>query len=323
MSRSGSGKPQQLQQQRQQYDSLPQENKVPTLSSLRRDRLRRQLARERSQLQEQQREQQQRQQQGNSTSSSSDSRCWTTTVAAATTAATTAAASATAAHPPGLKECGGTTTGSCPCIVESELHCNYIGGFLASTIYKTRVQNIIQQERIQQHVEMVVEVPAPMTQEEEIVRAPTIIQQDHIHQQQVPVPMTQEEIVHAPTIIQQDRIHQQQVSGPMTQEEIVHAPPIIQQDRIHHQQVPVPVTQEEVVRATTIIQQDHIHQQQAPVPTTPEEIVHEPPIIQQERSQQQHFEIPVELPVPLTLYEIVELPGSGNCRSQAALSPRL
>ena len=63
------------------------------------------------------------------------------------------------------------------------------------------VQTVIQQERIQQHVEMVVEVPVPMMQEEEIVHVPPIIQQARIHQQQVemvveaPVPMTQEESV--------------------------------------------------------------------------------------------------------------------------------
>ena len=83
---------------------------------------------------------------------------------------------------------------------------------------------IIQQESITQ--QPVVQIP--MTQEEEIVRAPTIIHQDRIHQQQVPVPMTQEEIVHVPPIIQQSCIHQQQVevsveeAVPMTQEEIVH-----------------------------------------------------------------------------------------------------
>ena len=36
------------------------------------------------------------------------------------------------------------------------------------------VQPVIQQERIQQHVEMVVELPVPMTQEGEIVHAPPI-----------------------------------------------------------------------------------------------------------------------------------------------------
>ena len=94
----------------------------------------------------------------------------------------------------------------CPCIVESELRCSYIGGFLVSSVYKTRVPGTIQQERApQQRVEMVVEAPAPMTQDG-IVHTPAIIPQDRFHQQQddaivkVPVPMTQEEIVRAPNI---------------------------------------------------------------------------------------------------------------------------
>jgi hypothetical protein len=90
---------------------------------------------------------------------------------------------------------------------------------------------MIQQERIhQQYVEMVMEAPIPITQEE-IVLVPTTInrhrrawmdaaarragriQQDRIHQQQVevpvevPVPMIQEDFAHVPTIIQQEGNH--------------------------------------------------------------------------------------------------------------------
>ena len=70
------------------------------------------------------------------------------------------------------------------------------------------------------HVEVVVEVPVPMVQEE-IVHAPTIIQQARIFQRQVEmivevpaVPMTQgEEIVHVPTIIQQERVQHAELLG--------------------------------------------------------------------------------------------------------------
>eukprot|EP00425_Heterocapsa_triquetra_P000382 CAMPEP_0195056498 /NCGR_PEP_ID=MMETSP0448-20130528/4862_1 /TAXON_ID=66468 /ORGANISM="Heterocapsa triquestra, Strain CCMP 448" /LENGTH=390 /DNA_ID=CAMNT_0040086327 /DNA_START=66 /DNA_END=1234 /DNA_ORIENTATION=+ len=101
---------------------------------------------------------------------------------------------------------------------------------------EVHVPNIIPQKRItQQPVEMIVDVPVPMTQEE-IVHVPTIVNQHRHHHMEVEqivdihVPHQQEEIIHVPKIIQQERIVQQhvemivEVPVPMVQEEIVHVP---------------------------------------------------------------------------------------------------
>ena len=93
------------------------------------------------------------------------------------------------------------------------------------------VPKISQQERIsQQSVEQIIEVPAPLIQQE-MVRLPKITQaprNHHIEVEQVievPVPVHQEEIVHVPKVMQQARtqhVHVEQfidVPVPMQQED--------------------------------------------------------------------------------------------------------
>ena len=81
-----------------------------------------------------------------------------------------------------------------------------------------------QKRQMHQHVEQVVEVPVPMTQEE-VVHVPKIMTQTRVMQQhveqvvEVPIPMTQEEVIHVPEIITQTRIVHQPV------EQIVEARP--------------------------------------------------------------------------------------------------
>ena len=74
----------------------------------------------------------------------------------------------------------------------------------------------MQKRQTHQHVEQLVEVPVPMTQEE-VVHVPEIItqtrvQQEHVEQMiEVPIPMQQEEVVHVPEIVMQPRIVHQPV----------------------------------------------------------------------------------------------------------------
>ena len=74
----------------------------------------------------------------------------------------------------------------------------------------------MQKRQTHQHVEQLVEVPVPMTQEE-VVHVPEIVTQTRVQQQQVeqmvevPIPMQQEEIVHVPEIVTQPRIVHQPV----------------------------------------------------------------------------------------------------------------
>ena len=89
---------------------------------------------------------------------------------------------------------------------------------------QTTGQVMTQKRQMHQHVEQVVEVPVPMTQEE-VVHVPKIMTQTRVMQQhveqvvEVPIPMTQEEVIHVPEIITQTRIVHQPV------EQIVEARP--------------------------------------------------------------------------------------------------
>ena len=85
---------------------------------------------------------------------------------------------------------------------------------IGTMIYLSQV--MVQKRQTHQHVEQLVEVPVPMTQEE-VVHVPEIItqtrvQQEHVEQMiEVPIPMQQEEVVHVPEIVMQPRIVHQPV----------------------------------------------------------------------------------------------------------------
>ena len=107
---------------------------------------------------------------------------------------------------------------------------------------------IIEQEHItQQHDEMVVDSPIPMTPEE-IVHEPKIIQQEEIlHRRLLELEARVEGLVGTSSFV--DSLFEEEVPTPTTQEEIATEPKIIQQ---------IPMTQEEIVHESKFIQQTEV-----------------------------------------------------------------
>ena len=154
---------------------------------------------------------------------------------------------------------------------------------ISATVSPFRPKIIQQEPIIQQHVELVVDSPIPMTPEE-IEDEPIVIKQEGITQQHdemvvdSPDPMIQEEFVHEPKIIQQEpiitpreeKLHRRLLELEARVEGLVGTSSFV--DSLFEEEVPTPTTQEEIATEPKIIQQ---------IPMTQEEIVHESKFIQQ------------------------------------------